>query len=206
MATQNDTSAIARALPDLIAAISDIKAGQAETTTVLRHMADELKQIKHDRVQEDLKLAERLAEADKKASDRLTALENQFHASRQAPWSLLLSAVGIAVTVASLSAGLVYFVVASQVENVSGRMDTQYVRTMDDIKRVETLTRSHATLEGHPQSVIEKVDALGQKLETQINNQGKDTDRITNEISTMRERMREYDKRTGTLFKDGKPY
>ena len=170
---------------DILAAL---QASQEKTNTIQEHMLAELKVLKDDRIT-----------GDRRIEERLSGLELQYHASRQAPWSLLLSATGIAVSIAGIVGGLVYFAISSETNDLRQIVDRNY-----------EVMQEHNRLAGHPHSVIEKIEALDKRLQSQIQATNDRFDRREERwnhmVDSINSKLDELTKRVHPLYKEGKPY
>ena len=203
---RKDASEIASLLPELIAGqraqsdqITALVTSMERTSVIQEHMLSELKTLKDDRVA-----------GDKRVEERLTTVEFEYHKSRQAPWSLLLSATGVAMAVAGMASSLVYFAITSKTNSLQDLIVTEFAAQKKDIVRVENLSREHAQLEGHPHSVIQKIEALDKRIETQIRSTSDRFDRREERwdqtLDDMRRTLTELTKRVYPLYKDGVQY
>ena len=118
----------------------------------------------------------------------VTDIENIVHERARTQWSVIFGTVGAATAMLGLIGAVIAYAWIS------------------DIKRVETVVdrlanqfHEHSIKAGHPEGVLSKVESISTQFRNDINALNDRLDRYDDRIS-------ELQKRTGILFKEGKPY
>ena len=177
----------------------------SETTALLQTVIKDIGSVRESQAVMATSLTN-LAEATRGLKKEVDDVRDRQATYGRTQWSVLIAAAAL------LFAAIQYFgdsyskTSENRIVAVENAVIQKFERVNSDIGALTKEFRDHAGYKGHPDSVLEKMDALDEKFEGNLKQQEKTTDRLYLEIDSMRERMREYDKRTGVLFKDGNPY
>lgn len=177
----------------------------SETTALLQTVIKDIGSVRESQAVMATSLTN-LAEATKGLKKEVDDVRDRQATHGRTQWSVLIAAAAL------LFAAIQYFGDSyskgseSRIAGVETAVIQKFDRVNSDISALTKELRDHDGYKGHPDSVLEKMDALDEKIKGNLKKQEKTTDRLYHEIDSMRERMREYDKRTGILFKDGKAY
>ena len=131
-------------------------------------------------------------------AQRMETFEGRISDATRTPWA----AVGITVTIMAFVLGGFGTVIGYA-----------YISNLDDqanrLANVSNKFDAHIS-NGHPTSVIARIDANKEAIEGQIISNRRDTDALIEQFQArekeVNERLRYLERRTGTLFKGGEPY
>lgn len=154
----------------LFQAVISVEKNLERHGTILETMVSELKDIKLDRAN-DLT----------KHDERVRIIEQKVVEATKTQWPVIFGTMTIGFTVISLIGAVVAYAWFGDINTLHG----QYVDLRDDIQ-------AHARLHGHPEAVIEQIDAMEKTIDKQFSSVNKRIDRI--------------EERTKLLYKEGKAY
>lgn len=198
---RSDAHEIALMMPQLISGLHaqrDVLAGlqaqQAETAQILKSLTQDLSIVKEDRVKEDRRIEERVLNLESRTSTPITQMV-----------SMLGSAVAMAVPLGLL----IWFGIGGQITAVRDSLTRDVMAISERVGQLYTRHTEH-TADGHPSRFDAKVDSVKAMLEGQVQNTkerfDRREDRMEEDFREVRTRLQEIEKRTGILFKEGKPY
>lgn len=175
------------------------------TNTIQEHMLDEIRTLKEDRITEDSKLSERVREVEARQTTTGGEILKMF-----------ASAVGIGVPFAAL----IWFGVGGQIKNVAEAAQASIRKLDHDVAKIYERVTDHQG-DGHPVHILQRIEALGDKLEIQratfndqferrLDDSQRAFDKVERDIAEkerrLEDRIQAVEKRTYTLYNEGKAY